>query len=107
MSDSINIKDQYSNQLKLRRRYAYPGLLLFVLALVSLVFIPELRVKPWFFIVLGIGVLGFVVGLIGLNRWSRCPACNKVPRQADGSIPIKAMVKCPNCDSDLSTGKDC
>ncbi|WP_145992397.1 hypothetical protein [Shewanella sp. GutCb] len=102
MSDRIDIKKKYSHQLKLRRKYAYPGLLLFVLSLVSLVFISELRVKPWFFIILGIGLFGFLVGLFGLNYWSRCPACNKVPRQGDGSIPSAAMDKCPNCGATLS-----
>lgn len=98
-----SIKQQYAEQLTLRRKYAYTGLIIFVLSVGLLVLVEELRAKPWFFIVIGFAVLNFIVGIVGLNYWSRCPACKKVPRnKRDGSISFGAMDKCPSCEVDLT-----
>ncbi|QYJ84037.1 phage terminase large subunit family protein [Shewanella aegiceratis] len=102
MNKQRDLKQQYKHQLTLRRKYGYSGLLLFVISIASLAFISELRTEPWFFVVLGAGLVGFLVGLIGINYWSRCPACNKIPRQRDGAIPIAAMSQCPHCGVSLS-----
>ncbi|CAM4190071.1 hypothetical protein [Shewanella aquimarina] len=102
MNKQRDLKQQYKHQLTLRRKYGYSGLLIFIISIASLALIPEPIVKPWFFVVLAVGIVGFIVGLFGINYWSRCPACNKIPRQSNGAIPITPMSKCPHCGVSLN-----
>ena len=97
-----NIKLQYQQQLQLRRKYACPALCLFVLSIGLLVLFPALQVKPWLFVIIGFAVISFLLGAFGLNYWSRCPACNKVPRNYDGSISFSGFDECPKCGVELT-----